>query len=273
MANNKESSALSFLYHNAFGRVILKLLTARWISKLAGAFLDTKLSKPLIKPFVNNNNINLDDFEADNFNCFNDCFCRKIKDGKRTFPSDEKILFAPCDGLLSAYHITDDTVLPIKQSAYTVSSLLDNPILAKEFKDGVCLVFRLCVNHYHRYCYCASGNKGDNVFIKGKLHTVRPIALEATTVFTENCREYTVIDTDHFGKMAQVEVGAMLVGKIKNHHRQGYVKRTWEKGMFLYGGSTIVLLLQKDKAVINEKFFENTKNDIETDVVMGQPLN
>ena len=74
MANNKESSALSFLYHNAFGRVILKLLTARWISKLAGAFLDTKLSKPLIKPFVNNNNINLDDFEADNFNCFNDCF-------------------------------------------------------------------------------------------------------------------------------------------------------------------------------------------------------
>ena len=273
MTNQSESKSLRFLYNNAFGRVILKLLTARWISKLCGAFLDTSLSKPLIKGFVKNNNINLDDFESDNFTCFNDCFCRKIKDGRRTFPTDENVFFAPCDGLLSAYRITDKTVLPIKQSAYTINRLLDNDVLADDFKDGVCLVFRLCVNHYHRYCYSASGRKGNNIFIKGKLHTVRPIALEAGPVFCENCREYTVIDTDHFGKIAQIEVGAMLVGKIKNHHGAGNIKRTWEKGMFLYGGSTIVMLLQKDKVNINEKFFENTANNIETDVVMGQPLN
>lgn len=273
MADYHESKSLTFLYKNAFGRVVLKLLTARWISKLAGVFLDTKLSKPLIKGFVNNNNINLDDFESDDFNSFNDCFCRKIKEGKRTFPQDESVLFSPCDGLLSAYHITDKTVLPIKQSEYSLGRLLENDALAEEFKDGVCLVFRLCVNHYHRYCYPASGNKGANIFIKGKLHTVRPIALESCPVFVENCREYTVIDTDHFGKIVQMEVGAMLVGKIKNHHQSGYVKRMWEKGMFLYGGSTIVLLLQKDAVRINEIFFKNTENFIETDVLMGQPLN
>lgn len=268
-----ESHALSFLYHNFFGRVILKLLTARWVSKLCGAFLDTKLSKPLIKSFVSKNNIDLNDFESDNFTCFNDCFSRKIKDGKRTFPEDESVFFSPCDGLLSAYHITDSTVIPIKQSAYTLESLLKDRVLAKDYKDGVCLVFRLCVNHYHRYCYPVSGLKGDNVFLKGKLHTVRPIALECCPVFSENCREYTVIDTENFGKVLQMEVGAMLVGKIKNHHQSGYVKRTKEKGMFLYGGSTIVVLLQKDKVHINEIFFKNTENFIETDVVMGQPLN
>lgn len=268
-----ESKALSFLYHNVFGRVILKLLTARWVSKLCGAFLDTKLSKPLIKSFVSKNNIDLNDFESDNFTCFNDCFCRKIKDGKRTFPEDEAVFFSPCDGLLSAYHITDDTVIPIKQSAYTIESLLKDRALAKEYKDGVCLVFRLCVNHYHRYCYPVSGLKGDNIFIKGKLHTVRPIALESCPVFSENCREYTVIDSDRFGKVLQMEVGAMLVGKIKNHHQSTYVKRTTEKGMFLYGGSTIVVLLQKDKVNIDEIFFKNTSNFIETEVVMGQALN
>ena len=268
-----ESKVLSFLYHNVFGRVILKLLTARWVSKLCGAFLDTKLSKPLIKSFVSKNNIDLNDFESDNFTCFNDCFCRKIKDGKRTFPEDEAVFFSPCDGLLSAYHITDDTVIPIKQSAYTIESLLKDRALAKEYKDGVCLVFRLCVNHYHRYCYPVSGLKGDNIFIKGKLHTVRPIALESCPVFSENCREYTVIDTDRFGKVLQMEVGAMLVGKIKNHHQSTYVKRTTEKGMFLYGGSTIVVLLQKDKVNIDEIFFKNTSNFIETEVVMGQALN
>ena len=268
----KESGALRFLYGNIFGRVILRLLTSRFISKLCGSFLDSSLSKPLIKSFVNKNEIDLTDFESENFTCFNDCFCRKIKEGRRPIPEDENVFFSPCDGLLSAYKISDDTVIPVKQSRYTVTSLLKDEALAESFRDGICLVFRLCVNHYHRYCYPASGIKGDNFFIKGRLHTVRPIALENYPVFCENCREYTVIDSEKFGKIIQMEVGAMLVGKIKNLHNSGQVLRGQEKGMFLYGGSTIILLLQKDKANINESFFIDTQNGKETPVKMGESL-
>lgn len=268
----KESGTLRFLYNTAVGRLILKLLIARWVSKLCGAFMESRLSKPLIKKFVKTNGIDLTIFESDNFGCFNDCFCRKIKDGYRPFPQDENIFFSPCDGLLSAYHIDKDTVLPIKQSKYTISSLLRDNDLPKKYQDGVCLVFRLCVNHYHRYCYPVSGVKGENVFIKGKLHTVRPIALESSPVFTENCREYTVIDTENFGTVLQMEVGAMLVGKIKNHHGAGKVIRGEEKGMFLYGGSTIIVLLEKDKVKINNRFFEATDNNTEIPVVMGENL-
>ena len=75
--------------------------------------------------------------------------------------------------------------------------------------------------------------KGENVFIKGKLHTVRPIALREVPVFVENCREYTVMDTAHCGTVTQVEVGALLVGKICNRDGAGDVKRGAEKGMFL----------------------------------------
>lgn len=268
----KESGALRFLYNTTVGRLILKLLIARWVSKLCGVFLESRFSKPLIKKFVKNNGIDLTVFESDNFKCFNDCFCRKIKDGHRPLPQDEKVFFSPCDGLLSAYHIKEDTVLPVKQSKYTISSLLRNDKLAQKYQNGICLVFRLCVDHYHRYCYPVSGVKGENVFIKGKLHTVRPIALETSQIFTENCREYTVIDTENFGSVLQMEVGAMLVGKIKNHHGKGNVTRGEEKGMFLYGGSTIIVLLEKDKVKINNQFFEATDNNAETPVKMGENL-
>ena len=268
----KESAMLRFLYRTVPGRMCLKVLTARWISKLCGAFLDSRLSKPLIRRFVNGNGIDLSQFESDGFRCFNDCFSRKIKEGMRPLPEDEAVLFSPCDGLLSAYHLKKDTVLPVKQSAYTLSSLLRDETLTERYRDGVCLVFRLCVTHYHRYCYPVSGVKGENVFLKGRLHTVRPIALEAGPIFTENCREYTVIDTERFGSVLQMEVGAMLVGKILNHHGSGTVIRGDEKGMFLYGGSTIILLLEKDKATVNERFFEATANGEETPVVMGEIL-
>lgn len=271
-ANKKESSALSFLYNNLFGRLILKLLTARWISKLVGKFLDSRASKCLIKKFVKNNNISLSDYQSDNFKCFNDCFCRKIKDGLRPIDNDPKAFISPCDALLSAYKITADTRLDIKSSIYSIEDLTNNKELAEHYADGICLVFRLCVHHYHRYIYLDNGSKGENVFIKGKLHTVRPIALEATPVFKQNCREYTVLDTENLGKVTQIEVGAMLVGKIKNHHGAHEFKRGEEKGTFLYGGSTVILLMEKDSAHINEEYFTATANGDEIEVKMGQLL-
>jgi phosphatidylserine decarboxylase len=101
---------------------------------------------------------------------------------------------------------------------------------------------------------------------------VRPIALEASPVFCENCREYTVIDTDDFGLVTQIEVGALLVGKIANLHGARRVERGEEKGMFLYGGSTVVLLLERDKLDIDNEFFAATERGEETPVVMGQAL-
>lgn len=267
-----ESRALRFLYHTRAGRLVLRPLTSRGVSRAAGWFLDTRFSKPMIKRFVRKNDIDLADFESDNFRCFNDCFCRKIKEGRRPINEDAGVLISPCDGLLSAYRISGDTVLAIKQSRYTVSSLLCDDALAARYRDGVCLVFRLCVNHYHRYCYPADGEKGENIFIRGKLHTVRPIALEASPVFCENCREYTVIDTDDFGLITQIEVGALLVGKIANLHGARRVLRGEEKGMFLYGGSTVVLLLERDKLDIDKEFFAATERGEETPVVMGQAL-
>lgn len=270
MAKQENSRFLSFLYHNFLGRCLLKILTLPFISKLCGFFLDSKLSKFLIKPFIRNNNININDYDVENINSFNDFFTRKIKAELRPISRESNDFICPCDGLLSAYKIDKDLVMPIKQSSYSIKSLLQDEKLAQKYVGGICLVFRLCVNHYHRYCYIDNGHKKGNTFIKGRLHTVRPIALESLPVFVQNSREYTTLNTDNFGDVTQIEVGAMLVGKIKNHHQSYEFMKGEEKGMFLYGGSTIVILVEKDRVNFLEDFFKNTNEQIETPVVMGQ---
>lgn len=268
----RKDHALRFLYHTRTGRTLLKPLTCRPVSKVSGRFLDSPMSKPLIRPFVRKNRIDLEDFYADDFRCFNDCFTRRIREPLRPIDRRPESFISPCDGLLSVYPVKGDTVLPVKQSRYTLSDLLEDEVLAARYRDGLCLVFRLCVDHYHRYCYLDDGTKGENRFLPGKLHTVRPVALAAGPVFTQNCRELTVMDTDNFGPVTQVEVGAMLVGKIHNHHGAGPIVRGEEKGMFLYGGSTVILLVEKDRVRLRGELLEASVRGEEYPVQMGQLL-
>ena len=265
--------SLEFLYGTAFGRVLLKPLASRPLSVVCGKFLDTKLSKLLIKGFVKRNGIDLDDYDVSGVRSFNDFFCRPIKPGRRPIDPDPVSLIAPCDGLLTVYPINGDTVYPVKQSTYDIKTLLGDEELAASFEGGTCLVFRLCVNHFHRYCWFDSGTKGENRFIKGVLHTVRPVALAKRPVFVENCREYTVVESDLFGKAVQMEVGAMLVGKIVNDEKgSAQVVRGSEKGHFEYGGSTIIVLLQKDAASIRSDIMSASADGVETPVRMGEAI-
>lgn len=267
-----DTKSLKFLYHTAVGRIILKVLCAPVLSKIGGAFLSSVFSKPLIAPFIRKNNIDMSEYISDDFHCFNDCFTRKIRDGARPIDFSPSALISPCDAYLSAYHISDDTVLNIKHCRLSIEKLLDSKSAAEAFAGGICLVFRLCVNHYHRYCCFDNGKILYNKYIKGVLHTVRPIALDSVPVFNINSREVTVFDTENFGKAAQIEVGAMLVGKIKNCKTEGSVKRGEEKGMFLYGGSTIVLLLEKGRANIDDEIFSASAKGLELPVKLGEKI-
>jgi phosphatidylserine decarboxylase len=263
---------LRFLYSTVPGRVLLRPLASRALSRAAGRFMDSRASRPLIGPFVRKNGIDLSEYLPEEYASFNAFFTRRIRPEKRPFDMAEDHLAAPCDALLSAYRIDPDSRFPVKRSLYSVSELLGGDPRAGEFQGGICLVFRLCVNHYHRYHYFDSGSKGENHFIPGALHTVRPIALEHESVFIRNCREYTFLETDHFGPAAQIEVGAMLVGKIQNHHGACRFRRGDEKGMFLYGGSTVILLLKHGAAEIPDGLFYETNQGLETPVLCGQAI-
>ncbi len=264
---------MSFLYKTIYGRALLKVLISRPISGISGKIMDSKFSKIFIGSFAKKNNIKLGDYQMDNINSFNDFFCRKIKEGLRPVDMDENALVSPCDGFLSVYKIKKELVLSVKQSSFTISSMLRDNRLSAAFENGYALVFRLCVDHYHRYIYFDSGEKYKNRKIKGVYHTVRPVALERIPVFTENSREYAVIDTKNFGRCVQMEVGAMLVGRIVNKDKEKcFVKKGEEKGHFEFGGSTVIVLLQKDKAVLREDIIRHANSNYEIPVVMGEKI-
>ncbi len=81
-----------------------------------------------------------------------------------------------------------------------------------------------------------------------------------------------MLHTEQFGDVLMMEVGALLVGRIVNHHQQSRVHRGEEKGYFQFGGSTVILLLRKDAARIDADILENSRRQIETIVRMGEKI-
>ena len=263
---------LAALYGNTLGRLLLKPLTAPWLSKAAGWFLSTGASKIFIRSFIKNNNIDMSQFEPVPYESYNDFFSRRIRPEARPVDMDPKHLISPADSKLTALPITETGRFTLKHTEYTVGSLLKNPSLAAAYVGGQALIFRLTVDDYHRYCYAFDGEKGENVTIPGRLHTVNPIANDFFPIYKENAREYTILRTAQFGEVIAMEVGALLVGKIVNHHGPASVRRGQEKGYFRFGGSTVVLLLKKDTAVLDDDILENSRNGIETVVKFGEKI-
>ncbi len=268
----KTPKSVKFLYNTLLGNLCLYFLTQRWISKLVGKYLDSKLSKRRIGKYIKNNNIDMNQFEEKEYVSFNDFFTRKIKENKRPFDYSDDAFIAPCDGKMTVFPINEKTEFVIKDFKYNVETLLQNKELAAKYQNGLCLVFRLAVEDYHRYFYLDDCDKGENVFIKGKLHTVQPFALSKRKVFSENCREYTIMHTKNFGDVTQVEVGAMMVGRIVNYHNEGSFQKGMEKGKFEFGGSTIVVLVEENKIKLDEEFFINTQAEVETYVLCGEKI-
>lgn len=268
----KVPKSLRFLYYNRFGGLLLRLITRRWVSRLAGAYLDSRLSRGKIKRYIRKNNIRMEDYIAEKYRSFNAFFTRRIRPELRPFDMCPRSFVSPCDAKLSVYRINEDCKFTVKGFEYTTASLLRDETLADRFHGGVALVFRLTVTDYHRYFFCDGGTAEGNTFLKGKLHTVQPVALERRRVFTENCREYTVLHTDHFGDIVQVEVGALMVGRIVNDRKEGRFERGEEKGRFEFGGSTVILLVQKDRMVLDGEFWDNSRADKETVVRCGEKI-
>ena len=269
---NGQDKLLAGLYGSAVGRALLRPLVSPVVSKAAGCFLSSGLSRVLIKPFIRNNHIDMTQFKPVRYRSYNEFFSREIRPEMRPIDRDAQHLIAPCDSKLTALQIDGECRLWLKNTEYTLSSLLRSDALAQKYAGGYALIFRLTVDDYHRYCYVCDGEKAENVRIPGVLHTVNPIANDHYPIYKENSREYSILHSGVFGDILMMEVGALLVGKIVNHHQKARVKRGQEKGYFQFGGSTVVLLLEKGAAKIDEDILENSRDNIETIIRMGEKI-
>ncbi|WP_343209366.1 phosphatidylserine decarboxylase [Anaerolentibacter hominis] len=263
---------LRMLYTHAPGRLLIKLLIQPWVSRLGGAFLNSRLSCKLIPGFVRNHKIDLSQYEDRVYRSYNDFFTRQIKKEFRPAAKEDKVLISPCDGKLSVYPIDKKQRFPIKHTEYSVRSLLRSGKLAKRFEGGTACVFRLTVDDYHHYCYVDDGIASEHYHIPGVLHTVNPIANDEVPVYKENSRAFCLNRSRNFGLILTMEVGAMMVGKIHNFRGRGKVKRGSEMGCFEFGGSTVILLLEPGRVEIDGDLIRNTARGMETVVKMGEKI-
>ncbi|MDE5861999.1 MAG: phosphatidylserine decarboxylase [Ruminococcus sp.] len=273
IAENKEQNRiLTKLYGTTGGRIVLKFLIMPVVSHTVGNFMDSPFSIPFIKKFIEKHNLDTSDYVMKKFYSYNEFFTRRIRNGKRVIDYNADHLISPCDSKLSVYRINRDSIFRIKDSLYRVSDMLANEFLARRYDGGYCFIYRLEVDDYHRYCYIDDGSKTGNVFIQGELHTVNPIALKNYNIYKRNSREYTVMHTDNFGDVVHMEVGAMMVGRICNHHGEYYFSKGEEKGMFKFGGSTIVQLFEKNTVRPDTDIIRNTRAGFETVVHYGEKV-
>ena len=268
----EESLLLRLLYRTAPGRLVLKGLVHPGVSRLAGKILSSPLSRPMIRPYIKKHHIPMTGYEGVEYRSFNDFFTRRRLPQAMEVDQSSTCLISPCDGLLSVYPIDANSRFRVKGSEYTLTDLLEDRDLAGEYQGGTCLIFRLTPRHYHRYCYIDDGHKGDNRIIPGVLHSVRPICCECYPVYIRNSREYTVLYTEHFGAVVQMEVGALLVGRISNEHGRGRIRRGHEKGHFEFGGSTILLLFKSGSVSLEAALFAATARGQDRPVRLGEVI-
>lgn len=263
------AKALEFLYQSVPGRILLWVVVIRpWFSKLCSLYQKSSLSKHKIRKFAKKHQIS-DAGHLGQYDSFNDFFIRKRE---VTFNSKNKNeLLSPADSKLSVYHVSENLILRIKGSKYKIDDLLHDRKLANEYRGGLCLVFRLATNDYHRYHFIDDGKIIETNKIDGVLHTVRSIS-EEYDVFVHNSREITVMNTVNFGKVTQIDVGALMIGKIKNRDVKEF-QRGDEKGYFEFGGSTIVMLFKKDtKIQIDSDIIRAGNMKMETKVRLGEKI-
>lgn len=263
---------LAVLYGSIGGRLLLKPLVHPAISRLGGRILSSGASRLLIQPFIRKHRIDMSQFEPVRYKNYNEFFSRRIRPELRPVDETEEHFISPCDSKLSVYPITPESRFLVKHTSYHTASLLKNRKLARRFDGGYLFLFRLTVDDYHRYCYVADGEKGENIRIPGIFHTVNPIANDYYPIYKENAREYSLLHTKPFGTVLMMEVGALLVGKIVNHHGPARVHRGQEKGYFQFGGSTVILMTEAGRVEPDADLLANTRAGMETVVKMGERI-
>jgi len=265
---------LVWLYNNPVGEATLWALAKRKVvSSFYGKMMDRPGSAEKIQPFVEEYEIDLSIVQKQQFNSFNDFFTRKLKRSARPIDTTNSCVVSPADGKIMVWANVSKTDFIIKGYRFDVESFLNDASLYQKFCDGSLLVIRLAPYDYHRFHFPVSGMVSPVTRIDGDYYSVNPIALhKMAEIFCLNKREFVIISTPVFGDVIMAEVGATMVGSIVQTYKGNLAKKGKEKGYFEFGGSTVVLLFEKNKIHIDDDLLTNTANGLETAIKTGERI-
>ncbi|RJX65357.1 phosphatidylserine decarboxylase [Vibrio sinensis] len=262
----------------------------RLVGKLASAKAGG-LTTAIIRWFIKQYNVNMNEAlhsDPSYFKTFNEFFVRELKEGTRPISEGSDVITHPADACVSQFGpIQDGKLIQAKGHDFTAQELLGgDKNLADQFTEGEFATLYLSPSDYHRVHMPCDGVLRQMIYVPGDLFSVNPLTAEnVPNLFARNERVVCIFDTD-FGPMAQVLVGATIVGSIElvwagtvtpprgntvhswDYPAQGEqaitLKKGEEMGRFKLG-STVINLFAKGSIHFDESMKHNEPT------VMGTP--
>jgi phosphatidylserine decarboxylase precursor len=257
----------------------------RILSIKQGKRYDAVDSKSKIKGFVKFHGLELTLNEClkpdlDSYKTFNEFFSRKLKPTARPLEggTNNDIIVSMADSRLIVFNnISNAKDLWIKGNGFTIDKLLGKQKMDSSSQDDSnfsIAIFRLAPQDYHRVHVPLNGKIIKIYEIHGSYYTVNPMAVRsALDVFGENVRTVITLETEEYGNVEVILVGAMMVGSIiVSVKLNEYVKKGQELGYFKFGGSTAILIFKNNKIEWDADLISNSNKKLETLVKVGMSV-
>ncbi|MFH1654440.1 MAG: phosphatidylserine decarboxylase [Pseudomonadota bacterium] len=250
-----------------------------------GAFLNSPQSANDLQSFIDDKGFVIENFTVPpgGFNNFNTFFCRYIRPGKRpigtkTFPyenastglapnpkedrneihknmADDNVITVPADSVYrGSWKISEtDTITVSKGNTYNIDTLLQHSRYADRFKNGIFTHSYLTVLTYHRYHTPVRGTVLETKVISGDVYASVTRddqghlgASDGTGYQFTQERGLLVMDSP-VGLVACLPIGMDVISSCNLSVDEGdYLNKGDEFGNFLFGGSDMIMLFERD---------------------------
>jgi len=269
---------MRWTYGTSLGRLALEALVKRpMFSQWYGWRMDRSRSRNKIAPFIRDFGINTDEFAQppESFQSFNEFFYRRLKPGARPIDPDPNCVVFPADGRhLGFPSISGVEAVFVKGQQFNLPRLLGDVDLAKRYADGALVLSRLCPVDYHRFHFPAAGLASRTALLNGLLYSVNPVALRRNLGYLwENRRTLTRLETERFGQILILEIGATNVGSIVQTYKPGATaSKGDEKGFFRFGGSSTLVLFEPGRIRLAEDLVHYSRERCELYARVGDRM-
>ena len=266
---------LRWAYGNPLGRLSVAVAVKRlWFSRWYGWRMDQPKSRAKVQAFIDTYGVDPAEFAdpVDTYATFNEFFYRRLKPEARPVDADPSVAVFPADGRhLAIENVDMADQFYIKGQSFDLAKFIGDADLAKEFVGGSIIISRLCPVDYHRYHFPVSGQAGSVQSLDGSLRSVSPLALRRQlSIFWENRRARTVVDSPNFGKVIVMEVGATCVGRMHSTFKEGAVLKGAPKGYFSFGGSCVTTIYQNGAIQLDADLLKQADAGREVYAKMGE---
>lgn len=230
-------------------------------------FAQSRLSKPMIKPFIKTFGIATDEMEypVSHYQTLHELFTRQLATNVRPIHTSPQVIISPVDGIVNDMgNISPDQTFYIKNKLYHLDEVLGDTKKAKKYENGYFYILYLSPKHYHRIHYPIKGELLSRYALGEKSFPVNNLGMNwGDNPFSTNYRVISEITTK-FAQIAIVKVGALNINSIGLTNPSSTFNKGDEIGYFSFG-STVILFIEENKQ------FAPTI-DLNTEVKLGQPI-